>query len=147
MINELREATASTNNEPAFGGELVRRIYDAATPAAVYGQPIVHGEYMIVTASEVAAGGGFGFGRGFGIDPSGNVSTSGDSSSGGGGGAGGGGGGAGGRPVAVIEIGPNGVRIKPVVDVTKFMLGAISAWVAIAVALGKWRRFRLPWAR
>jgi hypothetical protein len=32
------------------------------------------------------------------------------------------------RPVAVILVGPDGVKVKPVVDVTKIALAAITAW-------------------
>ncbi|MFN0070186.1 MAG: hypothetical protein ACKVVP_01690 [Chloroflexota bacterium] len=146
MINDLSQAMASTDRDAAFGAELVQGIYATASPKAVFSEPVAHGEYMVITASEVGAAGGFGFGRGFGIDAAGNVSgLSQDASSRGGGGGGGGGGSAGGRPVAIIEIGPDGVKVKPVVDVTKFMLGAISAWVAIAVTLRHGRRFQWPW--
>jgi hypothetical protein len=36
-----------------------------------------------------------------------------------------------GRPVAIIAIGPDGVRVKPVVDVTKVALAGLTAWVSM----------------
>ena len=52
-------------------------------------------------------------------------------------GGGGGGGGSSGRPVAAIVIGPDGVKIEPVVDVTKIGLAAIGAWLSIALLLAR----------
>ena len=48
------------------------------------------------------------------------------------GGGGGGGGGAMARPVAVIVMGPDGVRVKPVLDVTKLAVTALGAFAAAA---------------
>jgi uncharacterized spore protein YtfJ len=92
------------------------------------------GDYTVITASEVAAGGGFGFGRGMGSSPAPNgsprSSSNGDESktpeATGGGGGGGGGGGSTARPVALIVIGPTGVEVRPVVDVTKIALAALT---------------------
>ena len=56
-----------------------------------------------------------------------------------GGGGIGGGGGASGRPVAIIIIGPDGVTVKPVFDITKIALAGITAWGAM---LGVLRRVR-----
>jgi hypothetical protein len=36
-----------------------------------------------------------------------------------------------GRPVAIIAIGPNGVTVRPVVDVTKAVLAALTASAAM----------------
>ena len=48
----------------------------------------------------------------------------------------GGGGGSSGRPVAVIVVGPDGVEVKPIFDVTKFGLAVLTAWaVMLATAL------------
>ena len=65
------------------------------------------------------ARGGYGFGRGE------------DTTAGGLGAGGGGGGYAAGRPVAVIEVGPQGVRVKPVLDFTKIGLTLIAAALTI----------------
>lgn len=84
---------------------LLGSVLRAADPGAVYGEPQVHGKVTLITASEVVAGLVVGFGLG------GNPTE--------GGGGGGGGGYSGGRPVAVISVGEEGVRVEPVVDVTK----------------------------
>ena len=45
-------------------GEQMEKLFDkllaGAQPGAVFSQPIVSGEYTLITASEVASGGGFG---------------------------------------------------------------------------------------
>jgi uncharacterized spore protein YtfJ len=45
---------------------VLEKIYSAAQPGAVYSDPVTAGNYTIITASEIAAGGGFGSGSGFG---------------------------------------------------------------------------------
>ncbi len=106
--------------------KIIDKLYAAAEPGAVFSAPYASGEYTIITASEVGAGGGFGFGMG--------TSTEQKSPDGGatGGGGGGGGGGSMGRPIAAIVIGPDGVKVKPIVDATKVALAAIGAWSAVA---------------
>jgi uncharacterized spore protein YtfJ len=80
------------------------------------------GETVVIPAATIQFGGGFGFG--FGMQQDNN-------------GAGGGGGGWNdGRPVAVIEAGPGGVRVRPVVDVTRVGL------TLVAAALTVWRATR-----
>ena len=93
---------------------------------AVYGEPVIHGENMVIPAAEVLSAAGYGNGVG-----------------GGEGGAGGGGGGGGrsfSRPVAVVISGPDGVRVEPVVDVTKVALGfftMIGFMVSLAARMRK----------
>jgi uncharacterized spore protein YtfJ len=83
----------------------------------VYGEPIQHGDTLIIPAAEVMVGLGFGMGYGGGNDGGKNV---------GGGGGGGGGGRTFSRPVATIIASPDGVRIEPVVDVTKIALAVFT---------------------
>ena len=45
-----------------------------------------------------------------------------------------------GRPVAIIVIGPDGVTVKPVVDLTKLALAAITASAATLGVLRAMRR-------
>jgi uncharacterized spore protein YtfJ len=83
----------------------------------VYGQPVQHGETIIIPAAEVVAGMGFGAGYGAG----------GPDDTNGVGGGGGGGGKALARPVAVVIADDEGVRVEPVVDPTKIALAAFTA--------------------
>lgn len=83
----------------------------------VYGQPIQHGETIVIPAAEVVAGMGFGAGYGAGGPDDAN----------GVGGGGGGGGKALARPVAVVIADDEGVRVEPVVDPTKIALAAFTA--------------------
>ena len=109
--------------------EMVGRLFDAAQPGAVFAEPVTVGEHTVITASEVKVGMGYGFGAGGGDAPEEGGESEAEADSGGTGyGSGGGGGGAsGGRPVAAIVIGPEGVRVEPIVDVTKLGLAFITA--------------------
>lgn len=113
-----------------FAVAMLGKLFAAAQPGAVFGTPVVSGEYTVITASEISAGGGFGSGRGTGMKPTGQVAESGTAAQGEGGGSGGGGG-ASARPIAAIVIGPNGVTVKPVFDITKIALTGITAWGAM----------------
>ena len=85
----------------------------------VFAEPVRIGERVVIPAASIEFSGGFGFG--------------GDTNSNGGGG---GGGHQAGRPVAIIEAGPDGVRVKPVVDFTRVGL------TLVAAALTVWRTTR-----
>ena len=140
------------NNELSFAKmseqlpTLLGRIFAAAQPDAVYSKPVISGNYTIITASEVTSGGGFGSGTGFGPatppskkeqpDEAGSQS---EHTNTGGGGIGGGGMSAG-RPVAVVIIGPDGVTVKPVFDVTKIALAGITTWISLLAMLRKGRK-------
>lgn len=97
-------------------------IFGEASPSTIYSTPEQVGDGLVITASAWDRAGGFGFGGG------------GDDN---GAGAGAGGGGASqGRPVAVIRIGPDGVAVTPVMDLTKI------AVTALLTAVGVWRALR-----
>ena len=123
----------------------LERIFAAAQPGAVYSEPVVSGNYTIITASEVTAGGGVGSGVGFGAaTPSakkqpGEEGSQSEQANNGGGGIGGGGGSAG-RPVAIIIIGPDGVTVKPVFVLTKIALAGITAWTTMLAVLRRARK-------
>jgi len=119
----------------------MRGMFAAAQPSIVYGEPRPIGGGSIITVSEVVSGGGFGFGRGIGTAPSQmNGATQDPDANAGGGTGGGGGGGSRSRPVAVIIADANGIRVQPVVDVTRIVLTALTVWGMVAGALLRMRR-------
>ena len=126
---------------------MLEKLFAAAQPGAVYGQPVESGTYTVIAAAEVTSGGGFGMGVGLGpaprsdetVAPTVEAAPLEGRETGGGGGVGGGGG-AMGRPVAIITIGPDGVTIKPVVDVTKIALAGLTAWATMLGLLRARRR-------
>lgn len=104
---------------------LLARFVEGLTARQVFGEPERVGERVVITAAAIQRSGGYGFGGG-GDD---EVTAGMD------GGAGGGGGGHGeARPVAVIEVGPDGVKVRAVLDFTKIGLtvlaGAFAVWRA-----------------
>ncbi len=112
------------------------RLFDMAKPSAVFGEPLQKGEYTVITASEVALGMGLGSGVGSGSsEPEEDEENAAPSSGSGGGGGGGGGGWS--RPVAVISVGPNGVEVEPVVDVTKLGLAFLTMIGSVMFMLRK----------
>jgi uncharacterized spore protein YtfJ len=125
--------------QPAL--QFANQIFAAARASAVYSAPVTAGAYTVITASEVTAGGGFGSGEGRGPAANGTPAADADSpvqmSSGGGSG---GGGGSSGRPVAVIVVGPDGVQVKPIFDVTKFGLAVVTSWAAMLLQVLRMRR-------
>lgn len=114
------------------------RFLSAASVEAVYGQPIQEGENTVIPAAEVLSIAGFGLGSGSGPQrPDGNEEP--------GGGAGGGGGGhVLSRPVAAIVISPAGVRVEPIVDVTKIALAGLTTLGFMAAMLGRMRNSKPP---
>jgi uncharacterized spore protein YtfJ len=108
------------------------RFMAVASVDAVYGEPIEKGDTLLIPTAEVGAAMGFGVGDGAGINEGGSTNS----------GSGGGGGGWNfSRPVAVIVASPEGVRIEPVVDVTKV---AIAALTTIGFMLGLVMRMMRP---
>jgi len=130
MSDTLSDLISSVDRAQEQAMTAMQSIFSAARVGAVYGDPIQAGDFTIITASEVVAGGGFGFGRGMGSAPASASSSNGEAAKATeatGGGGGGGGGGSTARPVALIVIGPNGVEVRPVVDVTKIAVAVLTA--------------------
>lgn len=98
------------------------KFLSAANVEAVYGAPIREGANIVIPAAEVLSVAGFGLGAGSGTQGPGDAENMGSGS----GGGGGGGGRVLSRPVAAIVISPAGVRIEPVVDVTKIVLAVFT---------------------
>jgi uncharacterized spore protein YtfJ len=103
--------------------ETFERFLETANVDRVYGEPIQHGDTLIIPTAEVLAGLGFGMGYGYGQ----GEGTESGPTPGGGGSGGGGGGRVLSRPVAVIVATPDGVRVQEVVDPTKIALAALTA--------------------
>lgn len=141
MTATVESQPTSAKSDGFTGIEPLERLLAAAQPGTVFSEPVTAGAYTIITASEVSLGGGFGFGGGYGPTPHTNGSASETALTGGNGG--GGGGGSTGRPVATIIIGPDGVKVQPIVDVTKFlltMLGTVRAMAAISRKRGRMQK-------
>lgn len=144
MSDETDKVLDSVIKSQAQNLELMEKLFAVAQPGAVYGEPVASGEYAVITASEilVAAGSGYGVGGGTGAETL-ETETAVEGEEDEGTGFGGGGGGAGvsmGRPVATINIGPNGVQVQPVVDVTKIGLAFFTTIGAMLMMLGRMRR-------
>lgn len=115
----------------------VDKLLSISTAEAVYGEPIEYEDSLIIPAAELVGAMGFGVGYGAGGDRGEGDE---ESTAQGEGGGGGGGGYSFSRPVAVIIATPDGVRIEPVVDVTKVALAALTAFGFMVSALWKMRR-------
>jgi uncharacterized spore protein YtfJ len=104
------------------------KLLDTGSVDMVYGEPIEHGDTLIIPCSESLTVLGMGAGYGYGTGPArpGEETTEGTGE--GGGGGGGGGGRTFARPVAVIVASPEGVRVEPVVDATKIALAALTVF-------------------
>lgn len=114
------------------------RLFDAANPEAVFAAPVSAEGRTVITAAEVlvwagAGGGGGGGGSRPGAEtPAAETGEAAEERAENGPSEGygvgvGGGGSALARPVAVIIIDGQGVRVEPVVDVTKIALAALTA--------------------
>lgn len=139
MNQSMDEIMEKVGKESQLRADTMERLLSAADAAKVFGPAVVSGQSMVITAAEVTAVGGFGSGMGFGLPPGRKgtaeamkAEASEDIPAGAGGG-GGGGGGSMGRPVAVITVSPDGIRVKPVLDLTKIILTGVAAAVSLAL--------------
>jgi uncharacterized spore protein YtfJ len=115
--------------------EMIGRLFEIAQPEKAFGNSITQGEYTVVTASEVSVSMGLGYGGGGG---GGTDQEKEDTDSSLGFGVGGGGGGVAiSRPIAAIEIGPRGIVVEPIIDVTKISLAFITALGTMAMMFAK----------
>jgi uncharacterized spore protein YtfJ len=120
--------TDQTHDMDSVAGRAVEgltAVLGEAAPSTVFSEPRQVGDTLLITASAWERAGGFGFGNGGGTDAEG---------AGGQGSGAGGGGGSQGRPVAVIQITPAGVKVIPVIDFTRIgvtlLLAAVGVWRA-----------------
>lgn len=126
MIDEKIAKPAATGSVEQVLSQLVSN----ATVDTVFGRPIERDGATIIPCSEIAVG--FGMGSGTGpVDERGNPTGR------------GGGGGSQGRPIAVIVMTKEGVRIEPVFDLTKVVLAAFTTgafmlfWFSRLTGLGR----------
>ena len=108
-------------------------VSDEANVNMVFGEPQTHGERTLIPVAEVSYG--FGAGYGFGeADEEGEEPAEGEAEFGAGGG---GGAGAKVRPLAYIEVGPEGTRIQPIEDEQATNIAGILlvAWIVGWVGL------------
>lgn len=147
MQVDLNKFVATGVENMSEGAELVGRLFDVAKPGAVFSDPVEKEGYTVITASEVTVGMGFGQGFGGGSGPAshdGDAATTPmideDEDAGGFGGGGGGGGFSAGRPVAVISIGPDGVKWEPIVDVTKIALAFFTTFGSMLLMFGRMQK-------
>jgi len=117
-IENPQDETAILSVDPSLS--LIEKTLDtflaAGSADAVYSSPVEQGETLIIPSAEVISVLGFGVGGG-----DHNTEEQSDEGSGGGGG-----GYVFSRPVAVVIASPEGVRIEPVVDVTKIALAGLT---------------------
>lgn len=112
--------------------QAVEDMRDKASVNAVYGEPVSAGDRTIIPVADVK----YAFGVGYGEGPTKSDEQEEPRTSGQGGGAGGG---VAARPVAVLEITDDGVKVKPVVDegriaITGLFTGIWSIfWVAMTL--------------
>jgi uncharacterized spore protein YtfJ len=125
---------AISGQEEAFS--LMEKLVASGNADAVFSPPVESGQYKVITAAESGITIGLGYGGG------GKVSESDQEGEGSPGiGFGGGGGGAAmARPVAFIEIGPNGARVEPIIDPTKIALAFVSMLITVFSMSAKMRR-------
>jgi len=150
MSDWLEKMGVSILKNQESSAAILEKFVETARPASVFASPLSAGDYTIITASEVYAGMGVGFGGGSGPaaseepisdqppaeQPAGDGAE--DFAPGSGVGYGGGGGGVTlGRPVAVITIGPDGVRVEPIVDATKIAIALFTTIGAMALMFSR----------
>jgi uncharacterized spore protein YtfJ len=114
------------------------RFLSAANVEAVYGQPVSQNENTVIPTAEVLSIAGFGLGSGGGSQ--GIV----ENENRGSGGGGGGGGRVLARPVAAIVISSTGVRVEPIVDVTKIVLAVFTTLGFMTALLTRMKSTKPP---
>jgi len=124
----------------------LEKLLTFAQARSVYSEPVTVGDHTIITACEMTAILGYGYGPALGAGPNDahphngalpetNGAPHESPPANGSTGQGGGGGTAFARPVAVINIGPEGVWVDPVVDVAKISLAAFAMAGTVARAV------------
>jgi uncharacterized spore protein YtfJ len=122
-VNENDQYGSPIANVPNIAEQVAQGLTNLTDVGAdrIFRDPVHVGDRVVITAAAIDIAAGMGVGNGG--DNTGN-----------GGGGGGGGGRTEGRPVAAIDIGPEGVTIRPIIDFTRIgvtlLIGAIAVWRA-----------------
>lgn len=138
----MAKAAKTDNQQDQLSGTLeavmsrADRLLDVARPEAVFAEPVTAGGRTVITASEVLIATGFGGGGGSSpvTNPDGEPDREAPLNMGMGAGIGGF---AQSRPVAVIVIDQEGVRVEPVVDATKLGLAALTVFGSMFFFFGR----------
>lgn len=110
------------------------RLFDTARPEAVFAAPVTAEGRTVIAAAEVLVGAGFGGGGG--SSPASEGQAEGENV-----GMGSGVGGfAQSRPVAIVVIDRDGVRVEPVVDATKLGIAALTVFGSMFFFLARMLR-------
>jgi uncharacterized spore protein YtfJ len=109
--------------------ELMEKMIAAGHADAIFSPPVESGQYKVITVAEARVAMGYGFGGGGGVDE--REQTDEAPAAAGYGGGGGGGGATMARPVAIVEIGPHGARVEPIIDPTKIALAFLSMLITV----------------
>ena len=133
--SKLLDPTSSLNTVQTT----LDKFLTAANVDAVYGPPVSQGENTVIPAAEVLSLVGFGLGLGGGSQ---HITET--ENAGGSGGGGGGGGRVLARPVAAIIMSPTGVRVEPIVDVTKIVLAVFTTLGFMTTMLTRMTRTKPP---
>lgn len=124
-------------SDPGRFDRITETARDALTVRRVVGEPVVHGDTMVIPVARVSGGSGMGYGEGA-------VGGHGaDQKPGGQGDGGGGGFGVSARALGVYVISGDSVEWRPAVDVTRIVLGGqVVAAIAILTLARLLRRSR-----
>lgn len=139
-MSEWQKGLDAAERNQAGGMERLDKLFAVAQPGAVYSEPIQAEGKTIITLNEVTVAMGYGFGIAEGGAPPETEDTAKAVPQGGSGGGGGGGGFSAGRPVAIVSVDSNGVKIEPVVDVTKLGIAFFTTVGAMALMFSRMRR-------
>jgi uncharacterized spore protein YtfJ len=129
MITEEKAKAPVATGDPTE--QVLSRVVTMARVDTIFGQPVERGDTTVIPCSEIAIGVGMGSG-------SGPAGAEGKQT----GGGTGGGGGVRGRPVAAIVISRDGVRVEPILDLTKVVLATFTTAAFILYWTGQLIRMR-----
>ena len=141
MKDQSNDFVTKDQTSPEAAMNILGRLFDVAKPESVFSKPVESGAYTVITASELLVTMGAGFGSGRESPQTDDEQINGNnnpklSALGGGGG----GGVSTGRPVAAITVGPGGVQVDPIFDLTKISIALFTTLTAMIITISQiWR--------